>query len=262
MAYNFKNGPLDQLIDQLIGSSREAKAWENVRKNVPLVLLNHDHACTGLTFEHNGIYSMKDGVPLRVYLYLRQYDVKNYQYPRKHYFRCQTVETYTNFSSTNQETVNIRCTSTDQIYTDLKLPVCDHCQQIFKNQTTQTLLGTSFNDFILQMACNGNNLMQQDKHGYPLNFSEISTAFRASKEYTCENCHLKITEYAHKHYMHTHHINYQKQENCQDNLKCLCIRCHSEVDPIHQNNFKNTPHMARELEKFNALYSWHFAQCF
>lgn len=254
MAYSFKNGPLDQLIGQLIGSSKEARAWENIRRNIPLTLIKHNGAGHELKFQPNGVFSIKDGTPLRVYLYLENYNVAQYHYPRKHYFHCQTVKTYTNFLSTNRETVDIFCTSTQKKYPNLNLPVCEHCRIIFNNQTTRTLLGESFNDFILQMACNGNELMPKDLHGYPINFSEISTAFRTLKSYTCKKCGLKITDKTHQHYMHTHHINYQKDNNCLENLECLCIRCHSNVDSIHQRNFRQSQPLFRELQKFEELY--------
>lgn len=254
-AYTFENGPLDKLLDKLIGSSREAIAWRNIRENVPLVKLNHNNALPGLAFEPNGIFSTQEGIQLRVYLYLINYDVQQHKhYPRKHYFRCQTVEKFANFSSTNQEKVDIRCTTTHQMYTNLNLPVCEHCQRIFREQTTQTLLGTSFNDFVLQMACNETRRLPEDLHGYPINFREISTAFRASKNYTCEKCHLQITDYADQRYMHTHHVNYLKHDNCKTNLRCLCIDCHSKVDDRHRNNFKNSLELSRELKAFLSKY--------
>jgi hypothetical protein len=49
-AYTFENGPLDKLLDKLIGSSREAIAWRNIRENVPLVKLDHKKALPGLAF--------------------------------------------------------------------------------------------------------------------------------------------------------------------------------------------------------------------
>lgn len=53
--------------------------------------------------------------------------------------------------------------------------------------------------------------------------------------------------------MLTHHKNGNKADNRQSNLQCLCIRCHANIDKIHQANFAKGGNRVM-LEDFNTKY--------
>lgn len=60
--------------------------------------------------------------------------------------------------------------------------------------------------------------------GYTGDWKQVSFKFREKKSFTCECCGVKLKE--HQHLLHTHHIDGNKQNNYDHNLKALCIDCH------------------------------------
>jgi len=78
---------------------------------------------------------------------------------------------------------------------------------------------------------------------YSQRWNEISTQIKIKRDYTCESCGWKPKNTYQQRFVHTHHQNGDKTNNGQDNLKVLCIECHSNVDEYHtriqsQNNYK------------------------
>lgn len=253
--YNFIGGSFDNFLDEFIGNTRAGKEWNQIRRDVELVH-QPDASWTTVKSESNGLFIQRaeNSPKIRVFLYLRKYNVVQYGgLPKKHYFECEIVSTYSNFSISNDDSVDIYCRDTGYKYQDKSLDICKKCQDIFKEKTSQALFGKSHDDFILQWA-SLNIPTQTDLNGYPINFAEISTAFRRKKNYTCEGCGLKIINQGHRKYMHTHHRNKDKVDNSTKNLACLCIRCHANVDDLHRRNFQENSAMQRELKNFNTLY--------
>lgn len=67
---------------------------------------------------------------------------------------------------------------------------------------------------------------------YPANWSQISSEFRASKNWTCEECGRNCNY--NKSYLDTHHINGVKSDCRPSNLKALCKDCHKK-QPFHSH---------------------------
>jgi hypothetical protein len=248
--YNFQRGAFDQFLTEFIGKTRTGKQWELIRRDVELI---HQPNANWITVETDSTgfftHSAATSSKIRVFLYLRNYNVVQYGFPKKHYFECETVKTYGNFAISNEDFVNIYCNDTGKTYHGKSLDICKNCQDIFKEKTSQDLFGKSHDEFILQWASQ-NRDTPLDLHGYPINFSEVSTAFRKKKDYTCEKCRFKITDPQAKKYMHAHHKNKSKTDNREENLQCLCIECHSNVDKLHRRNFKTDIKLARDKEDF------------
>ncbi|SHO81101.1 hypothetical protein MNB_SV-15-820 [hydrothermal vent metagenome] len=68
---------------------------------------------------------------------------------------------------------------------------------------------------------------------YSQRWNRISTQFKIKKDYTCEACNWKAQNQYQQRFIHTHHQNGDKTNNRDENLKALCIKCHSEVDVFH-----------------------------
>jgi hypothetical protein len=68
---------------------------------------------------------------------------------------------------------------------------------------------------------------------YVKNWNKISTKIKEKREYTCQDCGFRPKDSYQKRFIHTHHINGDKQNNFEDNLRVLCIKCHSQVDEFH-----------------------------
>lgn len=68
--------------------------------------------------------------------------------------------------------------------------------------------------------------------GYTDDWETISTNYRASKNWTCEECGVDLKNDTK--YLDTHHINGVKNDNRKSNLKALCIKCHAK-QPRHEH---------------------------
>lgn len=68
---------------------------------------------------------------------------------------------------------------------------------------------------------------------YPTNWEEISASLRKQFAYSCQDCGVVLGEQFAK-YLHVHHLNGLKNDCQPENLRCLCIRCHS-AQPKHRN---------------------------
>jgi hypothetical protein len=64
------------------------------------------------------------------------------------------------------------------------------------------------------------------KNEYPDNWSSISNNRREGVEYVCEDCGKDFSN--RKNNLHVHHIDGMKYNNSSNNLRVLCIHCHSE----------------------------------
>ena len=83
---------------------------------------------------------------------------------------------------------------------------------------------------------------------YPTNWVEISSELRRQLGYVCQSCNLVVGE-TFKKFLHVHHVNGVRMDCRVENLKCLCISCHSE-QPMHEH-MKNTS----EYIEFKNIFS-------
>ncbi len=70
--------------------------------------------------------------------------------------------------------------------------------------------------------------------GYSGNWSEISETVRRSRNYTCEECGIKLDNRGVRQCLDVHHKNADKRNNRDDNLICLCKLCHAGKHPHYQ----------------------------
>lgn len=81
---------------------------------------------------------------------------------------------------------------------------------------------------------------------YPPDFSQISMQYRRKQNWQCEECDLNLRR--HKKWLHTHHINHQRNDNRPSNLRALCLRCHA--NQADHARLKDHP----EYKKFEQTY--------
>jgi|SRR6516162_4127196 len=74
---------------------------------------------------------------------------------------------------------------------------------------------------------------------YGHGFRERSHRYRAENGWRCQRCGIDLSHPPHRKYLHTHHLNAQKDDDRRENHRALCIRCHAE-EPMHKH-LKNSP---------------------
>jgi len=74
---------------------------------------------------------------------------------------------------------------------------------------------------------------------YRKNWREISIERKKAENYTCQECGWKPTQPKEKKYIHTHHMDKNKNNNLSSNLKVLCIKCHFNYHPSLKEKSKD-----------------------
>ncbi len=71
-----------------------------------------------------------------------------------------------------------------------------------------------------------------DKGGYADDWKQLSTSYRKSVRFCCEDCGVDLSK--HGYLLHCHHINGNKRDNRSQNLTALCAACHRK-QPMHSH---------------------------
>ncbi len=231
--YDFNRGITSSLLEQVIEERFKLKSRFEIK------IVNLSLNSSNIFLKDRQFFCKVDGEIFRLRYYLKRYRRKWYgKSPSIHIVECETRKTYTSFSATNDYLNYFVDTDTNKRYEKQKLDVCKNCIRELNRELGTRLWGKDWNELILEFEENDETKISEKRQdGYVLNWSQISDAFRNYKNFTCEKCNLKITEPGHKHFMQSHHKNYDKLNNTRDNLQCLCILCHSQVDEIHRRNF-------------------------
>lgn len=86
------------------------------------------------------------------------------------------------------------------------------------------------------------------RNEYPENWALIASELKRQLGYVCQSCHLVVGE-TYKRYLHVHHLNGLKNDCRVENLKCLCISCHSK-EHMHENLLNSS-----DLIEFRKIFS-------
>ena len=104
-----------------------------------------------------------------------------------------------------------------------------------RGKQTEILKSFNLEEFFLSYSTLFRTLpsaIRQKQGGYPSNWSEISKALRQKRDWRCESCNLDLSE--HRHLLDAHHVNGNKADNDDSNLKALCKDCHRK-QPMHSH---------------------------
>ena len=80
---------------------------------------------------------------------------------------------------------------------------------------------------------------------YTPDWAIISRKRREECNWTCQSCKIQLDDHQYRRFLHVHHINGQKHDNSQGNLRVLCIHCHAEQ--------KGHEHMKNQQDYFDFL---------
>lgn len=149
------------------------------------------------------------------------------------------------FEETPKFKVNITDGQKHKELNNVKLQVCQNCikearienlyslspamKQVFlRNFTPRDFCKDHKNSYVKSIV--GSSYMRKEIDMYPNDWNKISSNYKKSKNYKCENCKIDLSDY--KKYLHVHHIG-RKDQNEDQNLKSLCIECHANVNQTH-----------------------------
>ncbi|MFM2344616.1 MAG: hypothetical protein RLZZ210_1227 [Pseudomonadota bacterium] len=208
----------------------------------------------------------------RVLLYIR--DINSYNEfsvenaPRFHLVKCKTLKSKFDNNEKNRYVVSQK---TDGVFKlnireigerEAKLYVCMNCLSklnfnSYKNShdKIKEVKNFSIEDFFTQYPSslhtekpdyNSDNAPIDD---YSEDFTKkISTPLREKHKWRCQQCNFDCSTQNMKKYLHTHHVNRRKNDNREENLKVLCIKCHANEHNHH--HIKNLQDY-KSFEKIN-----------
>ena len=157
----------------------------------------------------------------------------------------------TYYQWSNHQANDIEDRDTGQKYPDKTLQSCSRCaSQLIETDIKNT--EDFFNSLDKEEQENQN--IQVGIFGYVRGKERISKNYRNSQNYTCEECSVKSKNNLHKRWWHTHHIDGDKTNNSLQNLKCLCLLCHSNIDNQHRKNFEKEA-MRIQIKYFKKEYN-------
>lgn len=224
---------------------------------------------------------LPDGTLVKINLYIATKEttlenIQNYQNNddldvgyKYHIYKCQTLVNMFNQNKKHRYKINTRDNETfyytfsdyysKKIFAkeNQKIKICINCLKKYNSQYATSYTENKFN---LKEHHTRRNFFHPSfntddfEYGeyalpntYSSNWSTISQQLKNKKNYTCEKCGYFPSSLKEKKFIHTHHINGDKTNNCFDNLKVLCIKCHSE-EHLH-SHIKNT----HDYIEFNML---------
>lgn len=198
-----------------------------------------------IEFTDEGIYVIGPGEDKQqVYLYKRDYHLEHFGKPRFHVCKCRTIEEFIangrfreHYVRANSDPVPVR--NIDNAYKEEmvdQLPLCQNCSNRIRQYGYVN--SSQFVDLLRQArGCEEEPEVQEvDIFGYTKDWDNISRNYREFHEYACEECGLVIDDLFDRQYIHVHHMDGNKLNNKESNLRCLCLRCHAEVDERHWKN--------------------------
>lgn len=169
--------------------------------------------------------------------------------PKFHVQKCKTIEQMIEKKDFNGKYVfsNRTVLMRDKIDNLEKEPTaCGNCiklnNKLYKGMTTTEFVNKVIMDEKIEGTLNKGDLpinIPVDQSGYTLDKEIISKKFREENNFTCQECSLQLNPPFDSYFLETHHIDGNKRNNSENNLKCLCILCHANYNEIHKKNYSS-----------------------
>lgn len=194
-----------------------------------------------ITFDEYGIYLSEGDKKWKGYMYMPDYRVTTYGYPKFHLVKCEKIQEFIavglfnqNYIWSNHKYNDIRDRDTGEMHKNVNLQLCGYCRKILSEMqgTTEEFYRELVKEFGLSHI---QGQVAVDIFGYTLDWQRISNKYKEKQHYTCERCGIQV-EASDRNYIHTHHRDGDKLNNTETNLECLCVKCHSEIDARHYEN--------------------------
>lgn len=136
----------------------------------------------------------------------------------------------------------------------IKLAICKNCKRNFIETFNEKFDLKNFikANFTQSLSVISEYDYDSIPNKYSFDWRYIATREKESKNWTCQQCLLDCSDKKLKKFLHAHHKNSNKADNCLANIEILCIKCHSEQ--FNHEHIKNSP-AYKEFIKINKLSS-------
>jgi len=248
--YNFDlaNKTLDKFFAKLI-----EKESDFVLENIGDALRTNK-----LYFNSNSQICFKDlnGEVHELFIYKYDYGVTKFSsLPSKHYFKCSTIDEmiengkFEHYRASESSIVKIFDWGHGIISKQSnQLPFCTNCFK-FLHKLIENIKLEYKEELSRHNVTDDKNI-----YGYSLEWKRLSREYRKKQNFQCEECGVQIHKSEDKQYIHTHHIDGDKSNNNDSNLRCLCIVCHSFVDENHKKRFNDKGGKQKTKQEFINKY--------
>lgn len=207
-----------------------------------------------------GLYRvLEDGTLVKVVLYISDREERlikgPFGFPKFHLFNCETIQDMHSKGRSHRYKISCRKDGKfkffilekkkQQLIQEQELEVCGYCLKMFNNHFSSVasksdfVLGGYMSRFLksdLAIGINPGNYeydYEAVPNTYSIDWDTIAKRVKADKNYTCEKCKW-IAKESERVFIHAHHIDGKKYNSSYDNIKVLCISCHSE-EPGHSH---------------------------
>lgn len=267
MLYNFKdpvitfNGKTMKTLSAFLKEKGYGEPEVKPFQAITADLLEEEKA-DNIIYRNDGVYLIRDGVEYRGYMHLNRYWIEKYHdYPKFHITKCTTVyeiEKRKDFVWHNSSETEVQDRSSKKMY-KRKLDLCWNC---IKETYTNIRNTQDFFDSLGFQTETKKAEVKVDLNNYQITWSKMSDQYKRSKNYTCENCGIVISDRFDQRHIHTDHIDGNKLNNQADmsNFMCLCALCHAYKDANHKKNFSQRRNK-RELDTFVSKFRQQLQEC-
>ncbi|MET3602138.1 HNH endonuclease signature motif containing protein [Martelella mangrovi] len=174
--------------------------------------------------ECNTLDQMRRGGRFQRYHVTRRFDGK---------FRCAWIDPDTKQSGEEDAELKV-CKNCLEFIGWKEYKSRDHDQSAWENFDIAEFLRSCEPVFYAQPERNESNTITP---GYVNDWWRISAAYREARGWRCEECNVDLSQ---DHgLLHAHHIDGNRDNNRHNNLRALCVLCHSK-QPMHQHMKVNT----------------------
>lgn len=228
---------------------------KNVEESIKTGNIYFDEHTNGCMFKDK-FGDTYNGYLFKYKYFLQRYDMKM---PSKHILECKTIKEmkrdnkYHHYHLATDKKVDVLDIDTHIISKENELKVCGNC--INEMSAVIDKLRLKYKDELVKQE-NPNDV---DAYGYCLNWQTLSRIYKQEQNYTCENCGISPKWLNGKgRFIHVHHEDWDKSNNHESNLKCLCVLCHFNKDGMHRRRMRDFDDLHLFVRNYESIIRKHF----